>query len=77
MEGNTLLDISLARFKGFFPDSPRVSYGDDFYVMDIKLYVTVKYAVFGAEAEAADVHIHHQGYIPCDFIDHSHLVKTV
>ena len=47
------------------------------HVMDIKLYVTVKYAVFGAEAEAADVHIHHQGYIPCDFIDHSHLVKTV
>lgn len=37
MEGNTLLDISLARFKGFFPDSPRVSYDDDFYVMDIKL----------------------------------------
>lgn len=37
MEGNTLHDISLARFKGFFPDSPRVSYGDDFYVMDIKL----------------------------------------
>ena len=30
-------DISLARFKAFFPDSPRVSYGDDFYVMDIKL----------------------------------------
>ena len=47
------------------------------HVMDIKLYVTVKYAVFGAEAEAADVHIHHQGYIPCDFIDHSHLVKTL
>lgn len=37
MEENTLHDISLARFKGFFPDSPRVSYGDDFYVMDIKL----------------------------------------
>ena len=32
-----MLDISLARFKGFFPDSPRVSYDDDFYVMDIKL----------------------------------------
>ena len=37
MEGHTLHDISLARFKGFFPDSPRVCYGDDFYVMDIKL----------------------------------------
>ena len=30
-------DISIARFKDFFPDSPRVCYGDDFYVMDIKL----------------------------------------
>ena len=37
MEGHTLLDISLGRFKSFFPDSPRVCYGDDFYVMDIKL----------------------------------------
>ena len=37
MEGNTLLDISLARFRGLFPDSPRVCFGDDFYVMDLKL----------------------------------------
>ena len=37
MEQHTLLDISLARFKSLFPDSPRVCYGDDFYVMDIKL----------------------------------------
>ena len=37
MEEHTLLDISLARFKGLFPDSPRVCYGDDFYLMDIKL----------------------------------------
>ena len=37
MEGNTLHDISITRFKEFFPDSPRVSYGDDFYVMDIKI----------------------------------------
>ena len=37
MIGSSLHDISLARFKSFFPDSPRVSYGDDFYVMDIKL----------------------------------------
>ena len=37
MEVHTLLDISLARFKNLFPDSPRVCYGDDFYVMDIKL----------------------------------------
>ena len=37
MEGHTLHDISLARFKGFFPDSPRVCYGDDFYVIDITL----------------------------------------
>ena len=37
MTGSSLHDISLARFKSLFPDSPRVSYGDDFYVMDIKL----------------------------------------
>lgn len=37
MDASTLHDISLSRFKGFFPDSPRVCYGDDFYVMDIKL----------------------------------------
>ena len=37
MEGHTLHDISLARFKAFFPDSHRVCYGDDFYVMDIRL----------------------------------------
>ena len=37
MDGTTLHDISISRFKEFFPDSPRVSYGDDFYVMDIKL----------------------------------------
>ena len=37
MAETSLHDISIARFKSFFPDSPRVSYGDDFYVMDIKL----------------------------------------
>ena len=37
MTETLLHDISLARFKTMFPDSPRVSYGDDFYVMDIKL----------------------------------------
>ena len=37
MDGNTLHDISISRFKEFFPDSPRVSYGEDFYVMDIRL----------------------------------------
>ena len=37
MVGHTLHDISLAYFKTRFPDSPRVCYGDDFYVMDIKL----------------------------------------
>ena len=35
MTGSSLHDISLARFKSLFPDSPRVSYGDDFYVMDM------------------------------------------
>ena len=37
MDGNTLHDISISRFKEFFPDSPRVSYGEDFYVMDLRL----------------------------------------
>ena len=37
MDGSTLHDISISRFKEFFPDSPRVSYGEDFYVMDIRL----------------------------------------
>ena len=37
MTGNSLHDISLAHFRNMFPDSPRVCYGDDFYVMDIQL----------------------------------------
>ena len=37
MDGNTLHDMSISRFKEFFPDSPRVAYGEDFYVMDIRL----------------------------------------
>ena len=39
MEVPTLHDISISHFKDFFPDSPRVSYGDDFYVMDLQLSV--------------------------------------
>ena len=36
MEQTPLRDVSLARLKEYFSDSPRVAYGDDFYVIDIK-----------------------------------------
>jgi len=37
MENDTLHHISLKQFKSFFPDSPTVGFGDDFYILDARL----------------------------------------
>ena len=37
MENKTLHNISLARFKSLFPDSPSIGLGDDFYILDAHL----------------------------------------
>ena len=37
MENTTLYNISLAQFRSFFPDSPCMGIGDDFYILDATL----------------------------------------
>ena len=37
MENTTLHNISLAQFRGFFPDAKYIGIGDDFYMLDIAL----------------------------------------
>lgn len=37
MENTTLHNISLARFRSFFPDAPYLGLGDDFYILDATL----------------------------------------
>lgn len=37
MENNTLHNISLARFKSFFAESPSIGLNDDFYILDAHL----------------------------------------
>lgn len=37
MEVDTLHNITLGQFKSFFPESPYIGMGDDFYIMDIHL----------------------------------------